>query len=192
MAPRWLRRNFDNCYEKVADQAPLGRRRHQQDARDVPTGRNRAGVVGPGQYRIGCRARNVVIDIRDPVPDQEARPHSLTHAVMQTAADRGLTAPQLAAECEVNVWAVYRAALMFQIQLRRVAPPSPWTILRRPCVIGHCCDCGAVVVPALSDRRPLRCSMCKARRPLAQIALADEEIVGELADAAEALREGPS
>jgi hypothetical protein len=185
-------RDFYNCYAKVPDQAPSGRPLHHQGARDVPTGRNRAGVVGPGQYGIGCHTRNVVTDMRDPVPDQEARPHSLPRAVMQAAADRGLTAPQLAAECEVNVWAVYRAALMFQIQLRRVAPPSPWTILRRPCVIGHCCGCEAVVVPALSDRRPLRCSMCKARRSLAQIALADEEIIGELADAAEALREGLS
>ena len=136
-------------------------------ARDVPTGRNRAGVVGPGQYGIDCHARNVVIDMRDAVLGQDVRPHSLPRAVMQAAADRGLTAPQLAAECEVNVWAVYRAALMFQIQLRRVATPSPWTIPRRPCVIGHCCGCGAVVMPAPSDRRPLRCSMCKARRSLA-------------------------
>jgi hypothetical protein len=130
--------------------------------------------------------------MRDAVADQEAASHSLTRAVMQAAADRGLTAPQLAAECEVKVWAVYRAALMFQIQLRRVASPRPWTIPRQPCVIGRCCACGAVVMPAPSDRRPLRCSMCKARRSLTQIALADEEIICELADATEALREGLS
>ena len=29
-----------------------------------------------GKRRIGCHTRNVVIDMRDPAPDQDARPHS--------------------------------------------------------------------------------------------------------------------
>ena len=155
-------RDVYNCYAKVPDQAPSGRRRHQQGARDVPTGRNRAGVVGPGQYGIGCRTRNVVIDMRDPVPDQDASPHSLTRAVMLTAADRGLTAPQVAAECEVKVWEVYRAALMFQIQLRRVAQPRPWTTPAGLASSGHLLRlCRRSLCRLLSrHRRPLGWSMC--------------------------------
>jgi hypothetical protein len=38
--------------------------------------RDRAGVVGSGQYGIDCHARNVVIDMRDAVLGQDVRSHS--------------------------------------------------------------------------------------------------------------------
>jgi hypothetical protein len=38
--------------------------------------RDRAGLVGAGQYGISCHTRKVAIDMRDPVPDQDAGLHS--------------------------------------------------------------------------------------------------------------------
>ena len=60
-----------NCYAKKE-----GRAGACQGARHLRPGRDHAGLVESGKRGIGCDTRNVVIDMRDAVADQDVRPHS--------------------------------------------------------------------------------------------------------------------
>ena len=106
---------------------------NHQGARDVPAGRNRAGVVGPGQYGIGCHTRNVVIDMRDAVLDQDAGPHShrrLSDWVLITfhfACDEG------------NLEVAEQLIAILEHMLRRVPPEghSERRLNSRPLIAAH-------------------------------------------------------
>jgi hypothetical protein len=117
----------------VPDKTPSGRRLHHQGARDVPAGRNRAGVVGSVQYRIGCHTRTVVIVMRDAVPDQEAkRPRR------RRLSDHVMVAFHIACD-EGNLEAARQLLTIVEFMLRR--PPRDGRPERRiqadPLVAAH-------------------------------------------------------
>ena len=102
------------------------------------------------------------------------RPRIVTEAAIQSGAERGLTAPQLAAEIGVQPQLVWCVAKRLGV---RLAPsrtprldPKDYPRPRQWGGVFQCSDCPQMLAPGA----PARCSWCVARRSLALLALADE------------------
>lgn len=105
------------------------------------------------------------------------RPRRVTQSVLESARERGLTAPQVAAEtgswpCLVYAYAKAAGVQLAPSRVRRLDPakyPRP----RFGGGVMQCSECPALLAPPA----PERCSACVARSSLALIA---ELIDGEM------------